>query len=168
MISQYVLQVGSFSLLAVLLETVMPGGSAKKYVRLVLSLLFAYVLLSPILRSENEAFSWLEGGGELTESAGEAAEYQEQADAMLQSAVEDALREQGLPPQWQDTYELVNVTAGETVEVTLAQRSGSLQLEDYDLQLGGIGVQEKQEAQLSDTLSEYWGIDASRLELRLT
>ena len=48
LVSLYVLRVGAYVIFAMLLEGIMPGGSSKKMVKLMISLVFMYVLIQPV------------------------------------------------------------------------------------------------------------------------
>lgn len=172
LVSLYVLRVGAYMIFAILLEGIMPTGSSKKMVKLMISLVFMYVLIQPVV-------SWLQQEiplAELTtveiewneaEVNGIGADYEKQAQAMVGQGYESMLEKQGLPRELKDQYTIVEIDMGDTIEVELA-RSGKIGgLTERSLDLGQIGCSDEEEEKILKSLSAYWGIPQEKLEMRL-
>ncbi|MCI8633751.1 MAG: stage III sporulation protein AF [Lachnospiraceae bacterium] len=169
-LSEYVLRVGTLLIFSVLLESMMPSGAVRKYVKLVLSLLFVFVLVQPVIE-------WTQDGVDLEtltlgEVQGEAApqsRYEEQAEAMLQGAYEEALTRQGLPAELQEQYTLMQIQVKDegSIKITLSREKEVGGLLDRSLDLGQIGAADEEEEKIRQSLCQYWGIEEERLEMRL-
>ena len=111
LVSQYVIKVGAYVLLAQLLEGVLPQGSSKKIVKLMLSVLFLYVLAGPVILWVQEEipleeltttdFTWEEADRQNKE-------YKKQADFMVEKGWVTALQ-QNLPKNLADEYQIDEV-----------------------------------------------------------
>ena len=172
LISQYVLRVGAYMIFAMLLEGIIPAGSSKKIVKLMISLMFMYVLIQPVvswLQQEiplaqltTKEFAW-----DGAEAAGIGAEYEKQALAMVGKGYESVLQEQGLPKDLEDQYQILQVRVGDTIELVLARNDEVGGLTDRSLKLGQIGSSSEEEAEIRESLSDHWGIPQENLEMRL-
>ena len=70
LLSQYVLRVGAYIIFSLLLEGITPNGASKKIVKLMISLVFMYILIQPVYewidqkvpltQLTTEDFSWNE------------------------------------------------------------------------------------------------------------
>ncbi len=172
LVSQYVLRVGAYMIFALLLEGIIPAGSSKKIVKLMISLVFMYVLIQPVV-------SWLQQEiplAQLTTAEidwGEAetmkmgADYEKQAMAMVGQGYENLLQKQGLPKELKDQYQIVEIEMGDTIKVELIRSDDIGSLTDRSLNLGQIGRNSKEEEMILKSLSEYWGIPQENMEMRL-
>lgn len=172
LVSQYVLRVGAYLIFSMLLEGVMPNGSSKKIVRLMISLVFMYVLVQPVV-------SWLEQEIPLAELTtveidwGEVqpldvtSEYEKQAMTMVGQGYESMLEKQGLPKALEDQYQILEVNMGDIIKVDMTRNDPIGSLTDRSLNLGQIGQSVEEEETIATSLSEYWGIPQESLEIRL-
>lgn len=180
LVSQYVLRVGTYMIFVLLLEGIMPAGSSKKIVKLMVSLLFMYVLVEPVvswiqneiplsaLTLEETAWPDTEGGWAETVDGKVSQSYESQALHMVGQGYEKALEEQGLPESLQEEYQIVQIQMGDTIQVTLARNQEVGGLTNRQLHLGRIGSSsEEEEETLTEALSSYWGIPKENLEMRL-
>ena len=171
LVSQYVLRVGAYMIFSLMLEGLIPQGSSKKIVKLMISLVFLYVLIQPVLEwihlemplSEltTAEISWNEM--EMSQKV----DYEEQAWTMMEKGYEQILMAQGLPKELQEEYKIQEVKVDDTVEVTLARMSLIGSLNDRSLQLGQIGIADEEKDKVISSLSEYWGIPTDQLEMKL-
>ena len=172
LVSQYVIKVGAYVLLAQLLEGVLPQGSSKKIVKLMLSVLFLYVLAGPVILWVQEEipleeltttdFTWEEADRQNTE-------YKKQADFMVEKGWVTALQ-QNLPKDLADEYQIDEVRIEEqegTIQVSLRRNNKVGSFTDKSLNLGQIGVNREEEERVKKTLCEHWGIEPENLELWL-
>lgn len=172
LVSQYVIKIGAYVLFAVLLEGILPQGNSKKIVKLMLSLLFLYVLIGPVI-------SWLQQElplEELTtvdfsweEAEGKSEDYQDQAAAMVEQKWRSTLQH-NLPGKLKDDYEILKVEINDQskqMQVQLARRDEVGSLIDRSLQLGQIGVSREEEERIKNSLCESWGIAPENLEMKL-
>ena len=157
---------------AMLLEGVTPEGNGKKLVKLMISLLFMYILIQPVIswiRQEMplEALTLQETTADEQDIFDMTDVYQKQAGAMMQQGYEDMLATEGLPAQLRDRYEIVDVTIDDTIEVVLGRKDEAGSLVDRQLDLGQIGSNSEEEQELLTSLSKYWGIPEEDLEMKL-
>ena len=172
LVSQYVLRVGAYVIFAMLLEGIMPGGSSKKMVKLMISLVFMYVLIQPVAEWIQQKIPLVDlTTAELEWNAAEAndigTDYEKQAQAMMGQGYESLLKKQGLPKELKDQYTIVEIDMGDTIEVELARNGEIGGLTDYSLDLGRIGSGKEEEEQILKSLSTYWGVPQEKLEMRL-
>ena len=172
LVSQYVIKVGAYVLFALLLEGILPQGSSKKLVKLLLSLVFLYVLIGPVV-------SWLELGlplEELTtvnlssEDIKQQEEiYQSQATSMVQQGWRTALQ-QNMPRELAENYEIIEVEMNEKdskLKVKLARNQEIGSLVDRSLDLGHIGRNQDEEERIKNSLCEQWKVPPENLEITL-
>ncbi len=172
LVSQYVLRVGAYMIFALLLEGIMPTGSSKKFVKLMISLTFMYVLIQPVV-------SWLQQELPLselttveidwdeTEATNKGDDFEKQAQAMMGQGYESMLQKQGLPKDLKDQYEIIKIDIDDTIEVELIRSDEIGGLIDRSMDLGQIGSSDEEEEKILKSLSTYWGIPQENLEMRL-
>lgn len=163
-VSQYVLRTGAYLIFAVLLESILPQGSARKFVRLTLSLLFMYVLIQPVASwiLDGTSLEAITMGEELTLENS----YEAQAEKMIGQGMEAALQQKGLPAELEASYQLEAVQWGNPVQITLSACAPVGGITDRSLNLGQIGVSDEEDA-LRQQLCSYWGLEEDRVEIRL-
>lgn len=169
-LSEYVLRVGALLIFSVLLESMMPAGTVRKCVKLVLSLLFVFVLIQPVIE-------WVQEGvdletltlGDLPQETRQENRYEKQAEEMLQGAYEEALTQQGLPAELQEQYALTQIQVKEegSIKITLSREKEVGGLLDRSLDLGQIGAEAQEEEKIRQSLCAYWGIEEEKLEMKL-
>ncbi len=172
LVSQYVLRVGAYTIFALLLEGILPEGGSKKIVKLMISLVFMYVLIQPVV-------SWLQQEiplSQLTtaeivwgesESTGIGVDYEKQALTMVGQGYEVMLKNQGLPKELKDRYLIKEIHMGDTIEIELARKDEVGGLTDRTLDMGQIGSNSEEKEEVLNCLSDYWGIPREDLEMRL-
>ena len=171
LVSQYVLRVGAYMIFSLLLEGITPSGGSKKIVKLMIGLIFMYVLIQPVfdwisLKMPLSQLTTVEIEWDETERYKEV-DYESQAWNMVGNGYEQVLREQGLPKELKEEYRLEEVKVEDVVEITLSRGGQIGGFEDRSLHLGQIGNSWKEEEQIINSLSDYWGIPAERLEMKL-
>ena len=172
LVSQYVIKVGAYVLFALLLEGILPQGSSKKLVKLLLSLMFLYVLIGPVV-------GWLQLGlplEELTtvnlnsEDIKQQEEiYQSQAASMVQQGWRTAMQ-QNMPRELAENYEIIEVEMNEKdskLKVKLARNQEIGSLVDRSLNLGHIGRNQDEEERIKNSLCELWKVPPENLEITL-
>ncbi len=172
LISQYVLRVGAYVIFSMLMEAVIPAGSSKKIVKLMIGLVFMYVLIQPII-------GWLQQEIPLEQltmtdlvwdeetNGNTTADYEKQAMIMVEKGYESVLIEQGLPRELKDQYEIVEIEMGDPIEVVLTRNNEIGGITDYTLDLGQIGSGDVEEDSILKSLSSHWGVPQDNLEMRL-
>lgn len=171
LISQYVLRVAAYVIFSLILEEITPKGSNKKIVKLMLSLIFMYVLIQPVVewigqdlslsQLTMEEVSWSDAKEDRK------IDYEKQAWNMVEKGYEQVLKQQGLPKELEDEYYLQEVSIGEVVEVTLARGGAIGGFDDRSLELGQIGSSQEEEKRVISSLSNHWGIPEEKLEMKL-
>ena len=169
LLSQYVLRVGAYIIFSLLLEGITPNGASKKIVKLMISLVFMYILIQPVYewidqkvpltQLTTEDFSW----NERTQTV----DYEKQAWEMVGKGYEQVLAEQGLPQELQEKYSMQEIKVTDVVEVTLVRKDQVGSLTDRSLQFGQIGIDNDEKENVINELSQYWGIRADQVEMKL-
>lgn len=176
-VSAYVLRVGAFLIMAMVLENALPETSIRRYIKFVVSLLFVIVLIGPVvswLRNDISLDDLTLGLDEKTEQVEE--NYEAQARQMVLAGYGDALITENLPPGLRSEYQLMEIDVREdSIRVTVARKEtegysgqrviGSWRAEDFDF--GEIGFSKEEEDNLKEGLADYWGISEERLEIKL-
>ena len=172
LVSQYVIRVGAYILFSLLWEGILPQGSSKKMAKFMLSLMFLYVLVNPVI-------NWLQSGMSLEtlttvdfeweEETSLSERYQQQAEGMVETGWLQELQK-SLPRELAREYEMVEIAMDENkerIQVKLARKDAVGSFDDRSLDLGEIGVSKEEEETIQNRLCEYWGIEKEKLELKL-
>ncbi len=172
LVSQYVLRVGAYMIFALLLEGIMPAGGSKKFIKLMISLTFMYVLIQPVVGWLQQEIpladlTTVDIGWNEAEAKDIGAGFEKQAQAMVGQRYESILEKQGLPRELRDQYTIVEIKMDDSIEVELARSGGSGSLTDRSLDLGQIGSSGEEEEKILKSLSAYWGIPQENLEMKL-
>ena len=170
LVSQYVLRVGAYMIFALMLEGITPSTN-KKIIKLMISLVFMYVLIQPVfewIRLEvplstltTAEIAWNEN--ELDKGI----DYDKQAWNMVGEGYEQVLLAQGLPKELQGKYRIEEVIVEDGVEVILSRGGKIAGFADRSLSFGQIGSSMDEEEKIRNSLSAHWGISKDQLEMML-
>ena len=170
-IRDYVVLIGGFLIFQALIEGLLPAHTSRKYIRLVLGVIFLLILIQPL----QNLFHWEPSFDSLMAEEGQEG-YESRIQQMTSAQYERFLEEKGLPERWREEWKIkrIKVTCPEgipeQIEVQVNAGKGEEKIDPIQIRLGTIGQQEREneeEEQLLQDLAAYWGFDVSRLQVRI-
>ena len=171
LVSQYVLRVGAYMIFSLLLEGILPNGNSKRIIKLMLGLVFMYVLIQPIsawiyqeiplaqLTTAEIAWSQMEENQKV--------DYETQALDMVGNGYEQLLMTEGLPKDLEKTYAIEKIKVADRVEITLTRKDAIGSFSNRSLEFGTIGISKEEEESVIQSISQHWGVAENQLEMKI-